>query len=361
MNSSAVAIGQSVRTSRRRRALLAVAAVFAATLAAAPVAGAVSLSADYRFDDNLDSSIPGAPALATEGPGIQLFETKTVNGVGDRVLSFPAGTGLRLEPTPSLNRGDYSVIVTFAWDALSGYQRILAFDPVATGTDDGLYSYDDYLDFYYYDNASTDYEGPPGALTASQFFDLTFTRATDKTTKAYVGDAEQISFSDAFDEALIRGDGLRFFKDDAGEDEAGSVARIRIYDGVLTSREIATIRATGGLAATGAAMGKPRLVPKPARKAKKVDAAVTVFCPSEGVSCPVTGAIMSAKKRKGMPAILGTFTSDLGAGRAASPKIKLSRKGRKAVKRKGKIRIKTEVEITPGSGKTLVVKNGGKV
>lgn len=344
---------------RRLSAFLALVGV-GGILALASSADAASLEGDYRFDDNLDSSLAGAPPLTPAGPGISLFETKAVNGMGDRVLSFPAGTGLRLDPVASLDRSDYSVIATFAWDALSGYQRILAFEPEVLSSDSGLYSYDDYLDFYY-DEGNASFEGPAGALTANEFADLSFTRAANGQARAFLGDVEQTSFTDALENAVIGSDGLRFFKDDGSEDGAGSVARIRIYDGVLTPAEIATIRATGGLPATGSAMGKPRLLPRKARKAKRVDSAITVFCPSEGVSCGLKGKLKRAKKQRGVPAVLGKLSGEVDAGAAAHPKIKLSKKGRKAVKRKGRIKIKAEVTITPASGKSLLVGNGGKL
>lgn len=328
-------------------------------LALASSAEAASLEGDYRFDDNLSSSLAGAPPLTTIGPAISLFETRVVNGADDRVLTFPEGNGVQL-PAGVIDPAEYSVIATFELDDTDSYRRIIQFDTYDADSDAGFYNYSTELDFY--SVAADEVEGPPGALANDVFADITFTRAADKTIHAYAGDAEQLTLIDGADEARIGIDGLRFFKDNSNtEESAGSVARIRVYDGVLTPAEIATIRATGGLPATGATMGKPRLLPKKARKAKRVDSAITVFCPSEGVSCALKGKLKRAKKQKGVPAVLGKLSGEVDAGGAARPKIKLSKKGRKAVKRKGRIKIKAEVTITPASGKSLLVGNGGKI
>jgi hypothetical protein len=330
-------------------------------LAFAPSAGAASLEADYRFDDNLNSSIAGTPALTLEGPGPVLYEAKTIGGIGDRVLTFPEGTGLRLDPPASVNRSDYSVITTFEFDALFDYQRILAFEPIAALSDDGLYSYSDYLDFYYKDHSSIEYEGPVGALALDTFADLTFTRAADKTAKAYVGDTEQISFSDTFDAASIGSDGLRFFKDNGSEESAGSVARIRIYNGVLTPAEIATIRATGGLAATGAVSAPPKLNPSKPKKAKKIKTGITAACPDEAVPCSVDATITRAKAKKGVPPVLGNLSAQIDPGTSTGPVVDLTKKARKAIAKKGKIAIDAEVTITPSSGSPVSFTSSGKI
>lgn len=356
---------------RRMEILGALLGVIAVALAAAfpQGAGAASLVADYRFDDSLDSSVPGAPTLETTGPGNNPYATATIEGVPDRVLTFVAGNGLRFIPPPALvngpsllDRANYSVLVSFEFDALSSYQRILNFEPIALDSDDGLYSYDDYLAFYYMENGSDEFLGPPGTLTANAYADLAFTRAADKTVRAYIGEEEQIIFTDVFDQARIGSDGLRFFEDNNNdEEEAGSVARIRIYDGVLTPEEIATIRASGGLAARAKATGKPRLAPKQARKARKVKTGISVSCPAEAVPCPVKAKVKRAKRNRGVPKVLASLKTDLDPGADKKLTAKLTPKARRAIRRKGKLAVSVSASIVPSSGEAATAKNRGKL
>jgi len=334
-------------------------ALLAIGLITAPLASAVSLRGDYRFEDNLSSSIAGAPDLVPNGAGVQSFETATVNGVSQQVLTFPEGTGLTMKPAPLTNNGDYSVITTFEWDALDGYQRILAFEPEALDSDSGLYSYDDYLDFYY-DDGTNEYGGP-SVLQPNEFFTMTLTRDRQDEVKIYNGKAFEIGFEDVLENAVIGSDGLRFFKDDGTENQAGSVARIRIYDAKLGSGKIATILDTGGLAASGSKKGKPKLSPKNPKKAKKLNTRIKLTCPSEGVDCPVRTKIKRVGRQKGVPATLGKLSTTVDPGGSTMPKVKLSKKARKAIKGNGKIEIQADTRITPSSGSTLRIKNKGKV
>jgi hypothetical protein len=57
-------------------------------------ASAATLKADYRFQNTLDSTVPGAPALQTLGTGVNGFAIETVGALGAprTVLTFPRAT-----------------------------------------------------------------------------------------------------------------------------------------------------------------------------------------------------------------------------------------------------------------------------
>ncbi len=82
-------------------------------------------------------------------------------------------------------------------------------------------------------HSGTSYEGPTGALAPNVYADLTMTRAASGAVKVYLANTPQIAFTDALGGSMIGSDGLRFFTDDGSEEEAGSLARLRVFNGVL--------------------------------------------------------------------------------------------------------------------------------
>jgi hypothetical protein len=227
-------------------------------------AGAVPpLVADYQFQNSHASSIAGSPDLTDIGAGTNAFGTDDINGHVATDLSFPQDNGLSLSPTvvdfPSPDI--YSVVMYFKFATTDGYRRILDFK---NGTEDrGLYSLNGILDFY------GDNGGSSVTITPGVYAQVVLTDAGGQVT-GYVNGVQQFTFDDTSSmDATIDDNTLRFFQDNTsggatGEDSAGSVARIRVYNGVLSASDVAgldTISDTNPACAMGA--GIPQKPPKP--------------------------------------------------------------------------------------------------
>jgi hypothetical protein len=71
---------------------------------------------------------------------------------------------------------------------------------------------------------------------------VVLTRDAAKTVKGYVNGVQKIEFVDSGDAAVIDANNrLIFFKDDTTEGAPGKVARIRLYDCVLSASEVAAL------------------------------------------------------------------------------------------------------------------------
>jgi hypothetical protein len=300
-----------------------------------------SLIADYRFDDSLASSVPGAPPLSPLIPAGS-FQTATVDGRPDRVYAFPEGSGVSYPASGLPNPRNYSTVVDFSFDDVSGFNRLLAPRPI----DSGLYILDGKLD--YYDGTGSGNDNESGVVFSNgAFAQLAFTRAADNVAIGYVGGQRLISQVDPTGQTVVDAGGLRYFKDNGIEDSAGRVARIRVYDGVLSPQDVLAINQTGGLAATAARAGEMRLI-KRKGKPKAVATGITVGCPPEGVPCGLSGALKAHVK--GKQKRLGTLRSTVGPGASRAVTIKLSKKGRKLIAQRGKLPVEASVSITPSSG-----------
>ena len=127
-----------------RRACPAFAAAIAFAFLVPASAGAATLYADYQFQDTLASSAPGAPDLQNVGPG-NTFVTETVGCTPSRVLQFPKGTGVEMDPPTGDFTYDYTVLMLFRLADVDGYRRIYGGEPMS---DNGLYVHDGRLAFY---------------------------------------------------------------------------------------------------------------------------------------------------------------------------------------------------------------------
>jgi len=110
-------------------------------------AAAATLTADYRFQGTLASSVGPAPDLANLGPGASTYATKSLDGQVRAVLSFPAGNGANLTPTTGVAPDDrYSIVILFLFADVNGYRRVLALN---NGQNDyGVHTVDGLLTSY---------------------------------------------------------------------------------------------------------------------------------------------------------------------------------------------------------------------
>jgi hypothetical protein len=219
-------------------ARLAGALATAAALAAlcAPPALAQNLVAEYRFEDSRASSVGTAPEVTdvvVEGNAPNAFATETVNGSPRRVLQFPQGNGLTASTSGVIPTTSYSIVVLLRFADVAGFRRIVDFQNGSSDT--GLYNFSGSLSFF--GGASgTDSPITPSA-GGDPYHEVMITRDAANEVVGYVDGAEQFRFDDSTGLAVIHpGQSLRFFADDAslsGEESAGAVARISLYDGPL--------------------------------------------------------------------------------------------------------------------------------
>lgn len=198
--------------------------------------------ADYRFQNNVKTSVGTAPTLTKIGPKSNTFTTATVDGDPRKVLRFPKGNGLKLDTTGLLSsNGIYTIVVLLELDDVSNFKRIVDFK---NGTsDNGLYVQNGGpnggLRFYPWSASGTT------PIAANRYVQVVITRDLSGIVRGYVDGSQQFQFDDAAsqDAVISSEDNLRFFKDNTsggttGEDSGGSVARIRLFDVALSGTDV---------------------------------------------------------------------------------------------------------------------------
>ena len=204
------------------------------SVAASEVSSSATLKGDYQFQNTRSSSVGSPPDLADLGTNS--FTTATVDGTSRTVLTFSQNNGLSLSSTSGVIPNDtYSIVVLFSFEQTSSYRRIIDFKNGSS--DNGLYQSYGHLYFY-----------PPGygssaPISANTYAQVVITRDSSGTVTGYVDGTQQFQFSDSSNYGVISNNTLRFFRDDGSYSEAsaGSVARIRIYDGPLTATQVSAL------------------------------------------------------------------------------------------------------------------------
>lgn len=223
-------------------------AMVVACLAAIGSAGAAQV-ADYRFNNNLHSTIAGAPSLSVIGAGSG-FAIEEVFGQSQVVFKHSGMSGLALTPTTDIlaNPGVYTIVMRVRHEAVD--HAFVKYIDYSAGTDEaGLYDGAGFLDFYPLGSG-------PDPLIGTDYLDLAITRDADGTLSGYVDGVEQFTLGDAHDERAVidASNTLRFVLDDdvngALETAPGAVARIRIWDTALNAEQIAGL-ASGTIFANG--------------------------------------------------------------------------------------------------------------
>jgi uncharacterized repeat protein (TIGR01451 family) len=201
-----------------------------------------TLTADYRFQNTLDSSTGSAPPLTNIGVGGNRFTSESVGGAPRSVLAFPRGSGVALPSTAGVIPNDaYSIAILFRFDETSGYRRIIDFKNGSSDT--GLYNLSGTLNFF----GATSGSSTP--IQPNTYIQVVLTRDAAGNVVGYINGVQQFTFRDTSNLAVIA-DSLRFFVDDTavgGEQSAGAVARIRLYNGALSASEVVAINEEGGV------------------------------------------------------------------------------------------------------------------
>jgi hypothetical protein len=215
-----------------------------AILLCSSTAGAATLKASYLLQGMRASQTPGAPELVDVGPGNR-FKTETVDGVPRQVLAFPRGGGLSLATDGLVDRISHSIVMNVRMDEVAGYRRLLDFS--GGGADAGLYNLDGQLVLYG--------AGGPGG-SADPAFDGSWVQVALTSQATLAGsqwtvaalNGTPVSGATTPREFRLGANGLRFFKDNVRgparrEESAGAVACILLYDGALTTAELAQVAA----------------------------------------------------------------------------------------------------------------------
>ncbi|MDB6111575.1 MAG: hypothetical protein JWR69_3325 [Pedosphaera sp.] len=199
-------------------------------------------NADYRFQNNLASSIGTPPNLQDIGVG-NSFQSDLVDGFAGVVYRFPQGNGLLLSPSAGVVPTNvWSMVLLFRYDTVSGYRRIV--DTKNPPGEFGLYVQSGNL--YFYPSAG----GSGSPMTASNYVQVVMTRDATNLVSGYLNGVKQFSFVDNANYGTISGSpaGFRFFIDNGAENSGGAVARIRLYDHVLTPEQVPLLdRLPGGV------------------------------------------------------------------------------------------------------------------
>jgi Concanavalin A-like lectin/glucanases superfamily len=217
------------------RAALVVAVACVATLGGAAAAQGAILQADFHFNNT--RAAPTGQVMSDIGLGNAFALESVDGGLARPVLTFPAGNGLSLPTAGLAPSGSYSVVMLFRLDPAASRRKLLDF---TGGTADaGLYLCDGEL--LLESLAATPCPGGTG-LPDESFVQVVLTRdGGTGQVLGYLDGVEQVSGAPTPGPVML-GPEVRFFMDDdvppANEHAAGAVARIRIYDGVLSMDEL---------------------------------------------------------------------------------------------------------------------------
>ena len=156
------------------------------------------------------------------------------------MLAFPLSSGVELQ-AGVIPEDSYSIAALVRFDEITGYRRIV---DISSARRPGLYERSGQL--YYWPITGGSVTPPPFEI--NKYVHVVLTRdAATKRMVAYADGVEQLAFDDTTDAGVFApGSPVRFFKDDqiiTGEESAGAVARIRVYEGALTAAEVADISA----------------------------------------------------------------------------------------------------------------------
>lgn len=271
---------------------------------------------------------------------------------------------------------------------VSGYRRLIEFN---NGLGDaGVYVKDGKLDFYLRTGATTtmDFIGAEAVFAPDTYAEVAIALGYDigvggHLLDGYVNGIRQVSAApDPFNTVFLPGGGgggLNFLQDNTsgaglGEDSAGAVACIRAYDGVLTQAEVSQIYddqtcptrtpapppGTAGVSATR----KPKA--KRSGKSIIVRTGITAACPAGTEPCQGTSSVDSAGSSgraiaSKVPKHLGTASFTVAAGASQKVKTKLSKKGARALRKAGKLKITIEVTVTPPGGEAASAQQTAKI
>jgi hypothetical protein len=228
---------------------------------------AATLVADYQLQDTYASSVGTIGPLAVVGNAadISFDDGQNVDGNTQTVVQLQTnyadpddgGAGLQAQVEGYLDPTNYSVVMLGEFNVDPDLVATKVFDFKNLSADDGLYI-NDTTGFLYFNGVATAVGATPVLTGAYAQIVLTRDSSDDEVT-VYVNGSESFDFTDTSGLAIL-GDTtnpspnayLTVYKDDAtgiggqtvNETSVGDLARLRLYDGVLTPTEVANLPTT---------------------------------------------------------------------------------------------------------------------
>jgi hypothetical protein len=238
----------------------------AALVAAAPISFGQTLQADYQLQDVYSSSAGAiGPLTQTGDPSNLQFVPDTVNGHAQQVLqvanNFNGTTvtpaGVQSQVAPFVNPANYSAVLLSSFTIAptnTGITKVMDFRNLSS--DAGLYVNDLTGLLGFYDGNAMVLGTGSSPVVSGEYVQIVLTRdsATDLVT-VYANGVAQFSFTDStgfavLGDASVTGDAfLTLYQDDGTglgggvvpEATLGNIARLRLYDGVLSAEQVSAL------------------------------------------------------------------------------------------------------------------------
>lgn len=248
------------------RTVWAAALLAAVWLTPSPAVRAQTPIGDYQFQNVYTSTGGTLGPLTTISGGTYTFQSATVNGTTQQVLSVSnGGVQTPANPFSDANQGVHSIVLN-ASVTISGTSITKIFDFKNLSTDAGLYISDASGLLQFIDNSSAVVAGGTGTapVLTGTYFQLPLTRAAAGLVTGYQDGAQAFQFTDTGNLATL-GNLLTIYKDEGlglggyVENTNGNLARLRLYNEALTPAQVAALVPEPStwalLVAGGAALG----------------------------------------------------------------------------------------------------------
>ncbi len=200
---------------------------------------ATALVADYQFQTVRSSSVGTPPALTDVSANT--FDTSDIDDSNRIALFFNQGSGLKLAPTTGvIPNQTYTIVLLFSYNDVSNFRRILDFK---NGTSSGGLIFDNGRLAFAFANSFFLKSGT-AVFGQNTFVQVVVTRNSSGVVNCYANGLFQFSFPDTNNDAVIDSNNtLFFFRPRPGTDSgsAGKVARIRLYNDVLSPSQITSL------------------------------------------------------------------------------------------------------------------------
>jgi hypothetical protein len=246
--------------------------IFASTIIALScisLAHSQTLEADYQVQDTFNSSVGSIGPLTIVGPTAGVaFTSDTVNGNPQRVLNIQASnsmppfdeSGVQTQTNPFLSASNYSIVLLANFNLnTADVVATKVFDFKNLSSDAGLYVNAATGTLAFIDGSGV-LQGTGGAaLSSLTYAQIVLTRdSSTNLTSVYLNGTLAFSFTDNVGLAVL-GDSsasgnsfLTLFKDDGmglggsmlTESTQGNIARLRLYDGVLSANDVMNLDTT---------------------------------------------------------------------------------------------------------------------
>jgi Concanavalin A-like lectin/glucanases superfamily/PEP-CTERM motif len=231
--------------------------------ALAPYLRAQTIAADYQVQGTFNSSVGSIGPLTIVGPaGGVIFTSDTVNGNPQQVLNIQASntmppfdeSGVQTQTNPFLSASNYSIVLlaNFNLDTADVVATKI-FDFKNLSSDAGLYVNAMTGTLAFIDGSGIVQGTGGAALSSLTYAQIVLTRdSSTNLTSVYLNGTLAFSFTDNVGLAVL-GDSsasgnsfLTLFKDDGmglggsmlSESTQGNIARLRLYDGVLSADDV---------------------------------------------------------------------------------------------------------------------------